>query len=122
MKRNIERTNLNGWKYPAEEKPPQGKKILCLHKGDVYVAQRMGDYYFSIPFYDSQFSRYFKPDMWKDIDLPHGLTGRNFIKVEEMLMNFDELESLHPEIFKVLMEGQKEIFDTSGGSGNVGIR
>lgn len=106
------------WKTPDQEKPPQGKKILCLHRGDVYVAQRMGDYYFSVPFYDSTFSRYFVPEKWADINLPDGLTGMNFIKLDDKLLNFDELEKVNPDIHRCLMLSQKEIFDKSGGEGN----
>ena len=106
------------WKTPDQEKPPQGKKILCLHKGDVYVAQRTGDYYFSLPFYDSIFSRYFVPEKWADINLPDGLTGMIYIELDGKRLNLDELEEINPDAHRCLMLAQKEIFDKHGGEGN----
>jgi len=102
---------MNEWFKPKEKKPEQGKKILCMHQGDLYVAQRFGDYWFSVPFYDSQFSRYFEPDLWQDIDFPEGLKGKMKVCVNGGFYDIDSLEKFHPDVYDQLKEGQKNLFD-----------
>ncbi len=101
---------MKKWHKPKENKPPQGLKVLCMHKGDLYVAQRLGEYYFSIPFADSKFSRYFAPDLWQEIDFPGNLKGKLLIVVEDELMDMDTLEKKHNRIFTEMINGLLEAF------------
>lgn len=106
---------VKSWNKP-ENKPEQGKKILCMNKGDFYVAQRWGDYWFSIPFNDSQYSYCFAPELWQDINFPIGLTGKMLVSVEGKFMDIDSLQLNHPEVYGEMllnlitsfMEGQIE--------------
>lgn len=98
------------WHKPSDKKPEQGKKILCMDKGDFYVAQRFGDYWFSIPFYDSKFSRYHEPELWSDIDFPEPYKGYVKVMVDDEMLNIDQIEKKHPDIYKELVQGQINLF------------
>lgn len=98
------------WKDPRQDQPEQGKKVLCMYKGDFYVAQRFGLYWFSIPFYDSEFSRHFLPDLWQEIDFPNDLTGKIHVAVNGKIYDMDELEKEHPDTFDQMVKGQLNLF------------
>ena len=104
---------MSNWKFCGIENPPQGLKVLCMHKGDLYVAQRFGKYWFSIPFYSCEFSRYFEPDMWQYIDFPESLTGLMKVKVEgeEALFTIDELQKKYPTEYIAIVQSFKKSFD-----------
>lgn len=100
------------WYKPSEKKPVQGKKALCMHKGDLYVAQRFKDYWFSIPFGDSCYSRYFEPELWQEIDFPPPLTGMMLFVVNDgEKITADELENECLEAFNDFVKGVKASFD-----------
>lgn len=96
---------MTEWMKPKEDKPPQGLKVLCMHKGDFYVAQRMGEYWFSIPFADSKFSRYFEPELWQYINFPDPYHGKLLIMVSGNVITMDMLEKEQPKIYKEMVEG-----------------
>jgi hypothetical protein len=99
------------WHKPSQKKPKQGKKVLCMHKGDFYVAQRFKDCWFSIPFYDSKYSRYFEPELWMEIDFPKPFSGFMWANVNGKMYDMDSLEEEHPDVFKTIMEAIKLSFD-----------
>lgn len=105
------------WNKPCEKKPEQGKKILCMHKGDFYVAQRFGKYWFSIPFYDSEYSRYFEPDLWCEIDFPEGYHGKIRINVDDETMDMETLERKHPGLHQEVIDIQLKIFKSKQPKG-----
>ena len=96
------------WIRPEDELPPQGKKILYLQKGDVYVVQRWGEYWLPIPFHDSQYSFHDSPELWAHIELPEPLKGKALIAIEgeKRLLDLDEVEMVHPELYKELIEAK----------------
>jgi hypothetical protein len=98
------------WYKPDKKKPEQGKKILCMDKGDFYVAQRFGNYWFSIPFHDSIYSRYFPPEMWAEISFPEPYTGYLRVMVYGEMMFIDELEKKDPEVYKNTVEFMLKAF------------
>jgi hypothetical protein len=95
---------MNTWKDPKKEKPLQGLKILCMHAGDFYVAQRLGDYWFSISFADSKYSRYFPPDLWQNINFPIGFNGKLMVLVDGQYRDLDELEKRYPAMHQQMIE------------------
>lgn len=117
---------MNEWNKPSEKKPPQGKKVLCMRKGDFYVAQRFKDYWFSIPFADSKYAFFKEPELWQDINFPDGYTG--FMKIlvspDDYILRFeenpykeinvDELEKHDPDAFYLLIESLKKSFEIEG--------
>lgn len=92
--------------------PPQGKKILCLNKGDVDIRQRFGPYWSPIPYLDSEFTNLDAPEMWSEFDLPNGLTGLIRILVEGNLLTIDELEFKYPKQYEEIVRLQYEYFIT----------
>lgn len=90
---------MTNWKDPKKEKPPQGLKVLCMDRGDFYVAQRFGDYWFPIPFTDSKYSRYFVPELWQEIDFPNGYSGKLRVIKGGTLMDINQIEIKHPEVY-----------------------
>ena len=100
------------WHNPCEKKPVQGKKVLCMHKGDIYVAERYNNYWFPTIFLDSMHSRYFEPELWQEINFPEGLTGFKRFKVEDgELITADELEVQHHDVFHDLVQAMKKTVD-----------
>ncbi len=80
--------------------PPQGKKVLWFKKGDCWVAQRFGKYWFSIPFCDARCARIDAPVMWKDISLPDCFHGYMKVYTENKYYMIDELEKEHNDIYR----------------------
>lgn len=101
---------MNDWQSPIVERPPQGMKVLCFEKGDVYVAQRFKDYWFPIPFLDSKFALKNPPQLWKYIDLPHPYTGKMLVVVDEVTLDIDELEAQEPDLFNNMLFYMLETF------------
>jgi hypothetical protein len=104
---------VNKWKDPKIEKPEQGKKVLCEHEGDLYVAQRFGDYWFPIPFIDSKYSRYFPPNLWQEINFPNSLSGKLLVKINLKLHDIDELEKKYPDVYVEIVNALLETFKNS---------
>ncbi len=86
--------------------PPQGLKILCFRKGDVWVCRRMRykekDYWIEIPYGGKRGAiSTDRPDYWMRLDLPEGYTGLMKLGVEGTeLFTFDELEKSDPELLE----------------------
>ncbi len=118
---------MKEWHKPKDKIPPQGKKILCMHKGDLYVAQRFSNYWFSIPFCDSKYAFYEEPELWQEIDFPNGLTGEmavyasrddpsnnnhSFLEKSKAI-NMDEFEKQDPVAFQMLIVDLLKLFKGS---------
>lgn len=64
------------WFHCVTQPPELGKKVLCMNKGDVYVAMRFEDLYIPWPFATSKLSvGLTNPEMWCEIPFPEGYTG-----------------------------------------------
>jgi len=107
------------WYKPQDKKPEQGKKVLCVYRGDIYVAQRFGKYWFSLPFHDSKYSLYKEPDLWQEIDFPEGMIGKVLFlfededslgKKNQELIDGDSLEKKCPAEFKEMVKWMKKSF------------
>ncbi len=98
------------WHKPQDKKPEQGKKVLCVYRGDIYVAQRFGKYWFSIPFHDSKYSLYKEPDLWQEIDFPEDMNGKILFLGDDELMDADSFEKKYPREFKKIVKFIKESF------------
>lgn len=81
------------WNKLEDRLPDQGKKVLCMHKGDYYVAQRFGVYWFQIPFVDSALSFIKAPDYWCEIDFIGNDKGYFKIIVDGIHYTVDEFEN-----------------------------
>lgn len=71
-------------KYSSYNPPPQGLKIVCFRRGDLWVARRLQyrgkDYYLEIPYGGKQTAISTDiPDYWMKLDLPEGYHG--FMKI-----------------------------------------
>lgn len=95
------------WKDCVKEPSESGKKVLCQHSGDFYVAQRLGKHYFPIPFNEHPNAEYLCfPETWCEIDFPEPYTGLIRIAVEdeetknEYLISISEAEVDYPEFYK----------------------
>lgn len=100
--------------------PPQGLKILCFRKGDLWVARRINykgkNYWIEIPYGGDKGSiSTDEPHYWMRLDLPEDCTG--FIKVginDGNPLTLDELQREDPqyheefvEMFVMLSTGMK---------------
>jgi|SRR5215469_4687896 len=92
-------------KYSKYNIPPQGLKLLCFTKGDLFVAQvvkyKEKDYWIPIPFTDSVLAKEHiePPEYWCYVEFPESkYKGYLQCSVEESpLMNLDQLQELYPE-------------------------
>lgn len=82
--------------------PPQGLKILCFKKGDLWVAQRFEykgkNRWVQFPFDGSKIISTDEPHYWVQVQLPEGYSG--YMKVGHHvseLMTVDELMKDYPE-------------------------
>lgn len=98
-------------KYSKYNIPPQGLKVLCFTKGDLYVSQvvkyKNKDYWIPIPFTDSILAKGHidPPDYWCYVSFPETYQGYLRVSVEGgPLINLDELEHQHPENHKDFAE------------------
>lgn len=96
------------WKCCIKEPSETGKKVLVQHKGDIYVAMRIRNFYIPMPFADHYFcSHLCYPETWWDIPFPDHLTGHTRIGLPEIygdknsriLMKLSEVEVEYPELF-----------------------
>jgi hypothetical protein len=89
-------------KYSEYNKPPQGLKILCFNKGDVWVCRRLHlkgkDYWLEIPYGGKHRAILTdEPKYWMKPDYPEGFTGYIGFKVGDELLTLDELQEREPE-------------------------
>lgn len=91
------------WIKTNSRLPPQGLKVLCFTKGDMFVSQRFGEYWFPFPFLDSQYATNEPPEMWKNIDFPDGFKGKMHVMVGKEKLDMDEFSRREPEDFKILI-------------------
>ena len=83
-------------------KPPQGLKVLCYRKGDIWVAQRFNlqdeSHWMPIPFCDSILASTDEPEWWSYITHPtESSKGFMKVKIDGELLSIDEFEENHPE-------------------------
>lgn len=90
--------------------PPQGLKIVCFRKGDVWIARRLvldgKSYWIEIPYGGNGGAiSTDAPDYWMKMDLPEDCTGFMKIGVDgEPLMTLDELQEKYPESHREFVE------------------
>jgi len=95
-------TGMNWISIENPHKPPQGLKVLCFRKGDIWVCQRFSfqgqSYWLPIPFCDSKFSSTDNPEWWSYISHPSEVT-RGFMKVKigGQLLTIDVFEENYPD-------------------------
>ena len=82
--------------------PPQGLKVLCYRKGDIWVSQRFSlqghNYWLPLPFCDSKFSTAEEPEWWSYISHPTEATrGFMRVKIDGELLSIDAFEERFPE-------------------------
>ncbi len=101
------------WIKPSEKLPAQGKKVLAFYQGDCFCVHRFGEYWFPIPFIESFFARIDQPDLWADIPMPYGYTGKIRLIVDGEIIDMDEAEKECNEIFTKMKLGMLEKFKRS---------
>jgi hypothetical protein len=96
-------------KYSKYNLPPQGMKVLCFRKGDMWVAQRFDykgkDVWIPIPYTDSQLANTDPPDYWVQVEFPEGYKG--FMQMQHdngPLMFLDEYQEKFPEDHAVFVK------------------
>lgn len=84
--------------------PPQGLKILCFKKGDLWITRRFEykgeNIWLEIPYGGKNGSiATDEPEYWCQVELPEGYTGYMKVSVDdgENLMTVDELQQNCPE-------------------------
>lgn len=93
-------------KLERDNLPPQGLKILCFRKGDLWVCRRMHykekDYWIEIPYPGNKgATATFSPEYWMRLDLPEGYSGFMKVGIEGSdPWTFDELEKINPELLE----------------------
>jgi len=98
------------WIKSSLRKPPQGKKVLCFTNGDIDVRQRFKDYWFPIPYVDSESDNSGEPEYWQDIDFPPCYYGYMQVFHEGKFYKMDEWEKVNPEAFNELVEDMAKVF------------
>ena len=101
-------------KYSEYNLPPQGLKILCFRKGDLWVARRIcyreKDYWIEIPYGGEKGAILtHTPTYWMRLDLPEGCTGYMKVGLDgSSPITLDELQKIdpesHEEIAKMMVE------------------
>lgn len=96
-------------KYTNLNLPPQGLKIICFKKGDVWICRRLHykgkDYWIEIPYGGKNGVIATKvPDYWMELDLPEGATGYIKVIIDDCNpVTFDELEKTDPKSHEELV-------------------
>lgn len=82
-----------------------GYKILCMKRGDFFVAQRFDDKYFPIPFIDSRYADMnLDPELWCEIDFMDPYTGYMRFMVDGKIMLADEFKIKDPDGYQNLLD------------------
>lgn len=98
------------WIKSSDQKPEQGKKVLCFNKGDVDVRQRFKEYWFPIPYVDAKLANINEPEMWQEIDFPEGFYGYLQVFIDDNLLKMDQLEKKHPTVFDDMVKALLDNF------------
>lgn len=90
--------------------PPQGLKILCFNKGDLWVARRLRykeqNYWIEIPYGGKNGAILTdEPSYWMPLNLPEGCTGYIQVGISgENPMTLDELQIQHPKLHEYFVK------------------
>lgn len=103
---------MKEWIKTSLREPPQGKKVLCFHKGDVSVRQRFAKYWFPIPYIDSRLADIDPPQLWQEIDFPEGYEGYIKIFHDKEFYTIDEWEKIDAEVYKGFVKAMLKTFYT----------
>jgi hypothetical protein len=95
---------MHKWIDVRERLPEQGKKVLCCDHGDYYVAQRLRECWFQIPFIDSKYSTISPPEYWQEIEFYGVNKGYMVVKSGDKLLKFDELEIENKTMYNFFIE------------------
>lgn len=96
------------WFDCVTQPPELGKKVLCMNKGDVYVAMRFEDKYLLWPFSEHYLAKYLLyPEMWCEIDFPKGYS--EYLKVSltgniEDALTMEELKLVDEKTYFAFIE------------------
>ena len=91
---------VEDWISPKVIEPPQGVKILCFHKGDIWVGYRWRDFYIQLPYAKGEAIKTPIPQLWKGIFPPKPYLGKMLFSSDggkKPMMDFDEWEKKYPE-------------------------
>ena len=103
---------MSEWRCCIKDPPEEAYKILCMKHGDFYVAQRFSDRYFPIPFIPHEnVEDLSKPELWKEIDFPWGLTGKMKFIINGEAIGIEELKKNNLEIYTDLC---RDMFSYAG--------
>ena len=100
----------NQWmKFSPYNLPPQGKKIICFKKGDLWVARRLNykgkDYWVEIIYGGIGSVLTDEPEYWMNLELPEGCTGYMLLGIDGRdPINIDELQLTDPESHQKFVE------------------
>lgn len=106
-------TSAKPWRCCVEDPSELGKKVLCMHKGDFYVAYRFEDVYIPMPFADHPHSKHLcKPEKWQEIDFPEPFTGYVRLVLDDIAgesFTIEKVKKHHPEIYHSMVDSMKKI-------------
>lgn len=97
-------------KFSKYNPPPQGLKIVCFRKGDLWIARRYEykkeSYYIEIAYNGTIALITDTPDYWMQLELPEGYSGFMKAKIDgdERLMTLDEIQLSNPDAHQELVE------------------
>jgi hypothetical protein len=96
------------WIKYKNRKPPVGKKVNCFADGDVWVGMYFGGQMVTPC---SPMKTGIDPDLWQDIDMPDGFTGRmRILNPKTKNIEFmDEFVLNNKECYKELCGNYKKI-------------
>jgi hypothetical protein len=93
------------WRCCKKDPPPMAWKVLCMNRGDFFVAQRFEDFYFPIPFIDSKYAKNnLFPELWCEIDFMEPYTEYMKFIIDGKKMLADEFKIKDPDEYKDLLD------------------
>jgi hypothetical protein len=93
---------MTEWISASEVLPPQGTKVVCFHKGDIYVAYRIRDIWLPLPYCPRLIK--IAPELWQKLTPPAGYKGKILFKLmdDDEFYDLEGLEKKDPDDYEVL--------------------
>jgi hypothetical protein len=107
------------WRCCKKDPPAAGLKILCMNRGDFFVAQRFDEKYFPIPFCDSKYAKMnLYPELWCKIDFMKPYSGyvRFRLKESGRIVLADEFKEIDFEAYYQFVDA---LYELSGKTGQL---